>query len=229
MTRGWWLWLVILVTVLWMPAVAAADVPEWGSAPESEVTEEATEPVEATVEPEVPVEATQPRQPNVAMPVMVGAQAGLWLVGTLVYGMGAIVVAYTSLLFGYFLGPAPVVITVALVSLGYPIVSAMIVNSVGQVTGGGSYFPPTLVGSFLGTVACVALVLAAPSLLSSNGGIALVLAAGATGPILGYHLGRQAEWQREGWDVAVAAVMSSPTAWGTQSLEGAGLQLRFSF
>ncbi len=234
MSRGW-LWAVILsVVVLWLPSSAMAGVPEWGAAPEWDEAEEAEEapaverPAEQRAPREAPVQeesAGSHPPPSVSTPLMVGAQAGGWFLSTLVYGMGMGLVLLPLL----YMGDGAFVVAGVLFLVGYPFVSAATVNGVGSVLGGGSYFGPTLLGAVLGLGASVVGLMVTEASGLPGLGLAMYLAFGAGGPILGYHLGRRAEWRRQGWDVAVAPVMSSPTAWGTQSLEGAGLQLRLSF
>ncbi len=231
MSRSW-LWVVILsVVVLWLPSSAMAGVPEWGAAPEWDEAEEtpaAERPAEQRAPREAPVQeetAGSHPPPSISTAAMVGAQAVGWFFSSLVYGVGAGLMLFPLL----YVGEGPLLVGATLIIVGYPFVSAGTVNVVGRVLGGGSYFGPTLLGAVLGYAASlVTLMLTETSGLPVLGPVmGLALAAG--GPILGYHLGRRAEWRRQGWDVAVAPVTSSPTAWGTQSLEGAGLQLRFSF
>ena len=234
MSRSW-LWVVIIsVVVLWLPSSAMAGVPEWGAAPEWDEAEEAEEApaAERSAEQRAPREAPVQQEtagshppPSVSTPLMVGAQAGGWFLSSIVYGMAMGLVLLPLL----YMGDGAFLLAAGLFLVGYPFVSAATVNAVGGVLGGGSYFGPTLLGAVLGYAASVVALMLSEASGVPGPGLVMTLVFGAGGPILGYHLGRRAEWRRQGWDVAVAPVMSPPTAWGTQSLEGAGLQLRLSF
>ncbi len=150
MTRGW-LWLVILITLLWMPMVAAADAPEWGAVPTWEETAEGSEAEEApVVETKAPFSASQPREARVSTPVMVGLQAGAWFVGTMGYAVGALMVFYVSLVFGLVLGAAPVYGTMVLLAVAYPMFSAAAVEGVGSVLRGGQLLWAGAIGELLG-------------------------------------------------------------------------------
>ncbi len=157
------------------------------------------------------------------------AQAGVHFLGSTIYWSALALFVSPTVFFG---APSEALILPALImGIGYPFVSAALVDITGNRMGGGSYYGASLLGAFLGIGAAGLVGVLLPPFVSAPvfwTAAVFQLALVTATPIAFYHMARHRQHQRSA-TVGLAPVMSPPTAWGTRAMEGAGLQVGFSF